>query len=99
MKLLMKALAILVAVVALLLVLAVVVVWMTVPVNTPWTSMLQQMGALPAWMAPVPMTPDRFDGRLSVADGYGVSLFATGISDARVLRVTAAGDVLVSTAA
>ena len=97
MKLLMKALAILVAVVALLLVLAVVVVWMTVPVNTPWTSMLQQMGALPAWMAPAPMTPDRFDGRLSVADGYGVSLFATGISDARVLRVTAAGDVLVST--
>ena len=30
-------------------------------------------------------------------EGYGLSLFATGIADARMLRVTSAGDVLVST--
>ncbi len=59
--------------------------------------MLQQMGALPVWMDPPPVTPDQVEQQLVAANGYGVSLFATGISEARVVRATAAGDVLVST--
>lgn len=34
--------------------------------------------------------------QLVVPDGYDVSLFATGVADARTLRVTSAGDVIVS---
>ena len=74
----------------------VVALRMTVPMNVPWKSMLQQMSALPAWLDPAPMSADQVDSQLVVADGYGVTLFATGIPDARTLRVTAAGDLLVS---
>lgn len=92
----MKLIAILGGGLALLLVLAIGAAWMMVPMNVPWTSMLQQVSALPAWLEQSSMTPDDVENQLVVADGYGVSLFATGVSDARVLRVTAAGDVLVS---
>jgi len=79
-----------------LLVLAVGYVWMTVPLNVPWKGMLQQMSLLPAWLDPNPVSADQVGHRLVVPDGYGVSLFARGISDARMLRVTSAGDVLVA---
>jgi len=72
------------------------IVWMTIPVNAPWRSMLQQMSLLPSWLDPSPMSSDRVEAQLVVADGYGVSLFAAGVADARGLRVTAAGDMLVS---
>jgi glucose/arabinose dehydrogenase len=93
MKLLAKVVAGLIA----LLVLAVAVIWMMVPMNVPWKSMLQQMTALPAWLDPDPMSAEQVDSQLVVPEGYGVSLFATGIADARMLRVTSAGDVLVAT--
>ena len=72
-------------------------VWWTVPLNAPWKSMLQQASALPAWLDPTPISSEQVETRLRAPEGYGVSLFATGIADARALRVTAAGDVLVST--
>ena len=93
MKLFAKVVAGLVA----LLVLAVAAVWMMVPLNVPWKSMLQQMTLLPAWLDPNPISAEQVDNQLVVPEGYGVSLFATGIADARMLRVTPAGDVLVST--
>ena len=96
MKLVVKLVAVVGGVITALLALAVFAAWMMVPMNAPWTSMLQQMSALPAWLEPSPMTSARVENQLSAADGYGVSLFATEISDARVLRITAAGDVLVS---
>ena len=43
------------------------------------------------------MSADVVDSQLVAPDGYGVSLFAEGIAEARGLRVTPAGDVLVST--
>ena len=93
----MKLLAKLIAVLIALLVIAVALVWTMVPLNVPWKGMLQQMTLLPAWLDPDPMSAEQVDNRLVVAEGYGVSLFATGIADARMLRVTSAGDVLVST--
>jgi glucose/arabinose dehydrogenase len=83
------------AVVVALLVAAVTGLWMTVPLNVPWRSMLQQMRALPSWLDPPTMSPEDA-GRLVVPTGYAVSLFATGVAEARGLRVTARGDVLVS---
>ena len=93
----MRLFAKLVAALLVLLVIAVVFVWMTVPLNVPWRSMLQQAGLLPAWLDPAPMSADVVDSQLVAPDGYGVSLFAEGIAEARGLRVTPAGDVLVST--
>lgn len=93
MKLLVRLSVVLVALVAVV----VAYVWMTVPLNTPWQSMFQQLGLLPAWLDPAPISPEQVDRRLVAPDGYGVSLFATDIPDARGLRVTSAGDVLVST--
>ena len=78
--------------------LGVAYVWMTVPLNTPWKGMLQQMNLLPAWLDPAALPGDQVNSRLEVPEGYGVSLFATGIPGARMLRVTSAGDVLVATA-
>ena len=75
----------------------VVYVWATVSVNAPWRSMLQQAPLLPAWLDASPITADQVDRQLVTADGYGVSLFASGVSDARVFRVTSHGDVLVFT--
>ena len=93
----MRLFAKLVAALLVLLVIAVVFVWMTVPLNVPWRSMLQQAGLLPAWLDPAPMSAEVVDSQLVAPDGYGVSLFAEGIAEARGLRVTPAGDVLVST--
>ena len=97
MKLFAKVVAALTALLIALVVLAVAFVWMTVPLNVPWKSMLQQASLLPAWLDPTPISAARVDTQLVVPEGYGLSLFATGISDARALRVTSAGDVLVST--
>ena len=93
----MKLLAKVAAVLVVLLVVAIAFAWMTVPLNVPWKSMLQQAGVLPRWLDPTPMSAEQVDNRLVVPEGYGVSLFATGIAEARMLRVTSAGDVLVST--
>ena len=68
---------------------------MAVPLNVPWRSMLQQMRVLPSWLDP-PTMSSKDAGRLVVPRGYAVSLFATGVAEARGLRVTARGDVLVS---
>ncbi len=93
----MKLLAKLIAGRIALLVLAVAVVWMMVPLNVPWKRLVQQMTLLPVWLDSRPISVEQVESQLVVAEGYGVSLFATGIADARILRVTAAGDVLVST--
>lgn len=97
MKLVTKIVVALVALLMALPVLLVGFVWMTVPLNVPWKSMLQQASLLPAWLDPAPMSSAQVGTRLVAPDGYGVSLFASGIADARAIRVTAAGDVLVST--
>lgn len=91
MKRLLKITAVLVA----LLVAAVTGLWMAVPLNVPWRSMLQQMRVLPSWLDP-PTMSSKDASRLVVPRGYAVSLFATGVAEARGLRVTARGDVLVS---
>ena len=80
-----------------LLVVLVLFVWLTVPLNVPWRSMLQQAGVLPRWLDPPPMTTVQMGERLRVPEGYGLGLFAEGVTEARGLTVTAAGDVLVST--
>lgn len=87
----------LVSAVIVLLVIGVAFFWMTVPLNVPWRSMLQQAGVLPEWLDPAPMSAEVVDSQLVAPPGYGVSLFAEGIAEARGLRVTPAGDVLVST--
>ena len=74
-----------------------VFVWLTVPLNVPWRSMLQQAGVLPRWLDPPPMTVGRMGERLAVPEGYGLTLFAQGVTEARGLAVTSGGDVLVST--
>lgn len=56
-------------------------------VNAPIAGML--MGAEPP-------PKSELDSRLALPDGFTLSLFAEGIRNARVLRVSAAGDVLVS---
>jgi glucose/arabinose dehydrogenase len=91
----MKRLTKVTAVMVALLVAAVAGLWTTVPLNVPWRSMLQQMRVLPTWLAPPTMSPEDAR-RLVVPTGYAVSLFATDVAEARGLRVTGQGDVLVS---
>ena len=85
-------LRILLGLVALLLI-VIAAAWLLLPpVNIPIDNFLAEM------------FPDTFDapdpsqtlGRLRVADGYRVSLFAANVTDARVLRVTPDGDLLVA---
>ena len=57
----MKLFAKLVAGLIALLVLAVAAVWVMVPLNVPWKSMLQQMTLLPAWLDPNPMSAEQVD--------------------------------------
>ena len=66
-------------------------------VNAPWRGMLQQMSLLPGWLERAPITEAQVTNLLTVQRGYSVSLFAAEVSDARMLRVTAQGDVLVAT--
>ena len=66
-------------------------------VNAPWRGMLQQMSLLPAWLERDPITEAQVTNLLTVPRGYSVSLFAAEVSDARMLRVTTQGDVLVAT--
>jgi glucose/arabinose dehydrogenase len=80
-----------------LLAIAIGYVWTTVPINVPWKGMLQGMGLLPGWVAVERVSAELIDSRLVTAPGYGVSLFADDIADARMLRVTPSGDVLVAT--
>ena len=93
MKLLLRVLVLLFS----LLALGAIFAWNSVTMNVPWKSMLQQMTLLPAWLDPSPMTVQQVNSRLTVPEGYGISLFAGNIADARMLRVTSEGDVLVST--
>ena len=60
----MRLFAKLVAALLVLLVIAVVFVWMTVPLNVPWRSMLQQAGLLPGMARPCPDVGRR--GRQSI---------------------------------
>ncbi|MED5262792.1 MAG: PQQ-dependent sugar dehydrogenase [Myxococcota bacterium] len=54
------------------------------------------MGALLGWgIEPPP--PDEIDTRFEAPHGLGVSLYAEGLPNARILRFTPAGDLLVST--
>ena len=74
-----------------LLMVAVGLLLMTVPLNVPWRSMLQQMRGVPAWLDQLPMSSEEAC-RLVVPEGYAVLLFATGVPEARALRVTERGD-------
>jgi glucose/arabinose dehydrogenase len=85
------------AIAVVLLVVLFLFIWLTVPLNVPWRSMLQQAGVLPRWLDPQPMTVVRMVERLRVPEGYGLGLFAEGVTEARGLTVTVVGDVLVST--
>ena len=91
----MKRLAKVALAIVVLFVLGVGLLLMTVPLNVPWRSMLQQMRGLPAWLDLPPMSSEEAS-RLVVPDGYAVSLFATGVPEARGLRVTERGDVVVT---
>ncbi len=79
-----------------LLAIAIGFVWTTVPINVPWKGMLQGMDLLPGWVVMEPISAELIDNRLVAAPGYSVSLFAEGIADARMVRVTPSGDVLVA---
>ena len=66
--------------------LALLVVWVGAP----------ELTRLPPRPDADPTSGTRIEKQLAVPEGYDVSLFAAGIADARTLRVTSAGDVLVS---
>ena len=66
--------------------LVLLVVWMAAP--DPWRSAAEPRHT--------PTAGVRLEKQLAVPEGYDVSVFAAGIADARTLRVTTAGDVLVS---
>ena len=79
----------------LLIVALVVVVWiMLPPVNIPLGGMLANV--FPDWFDPRSTDSETVGRELVVADGYGISLFAADVPDARMLRVTPNGDVLVA---
>ncbi len=73
-----------------LLITAGVLIWLLLPdrfvVNTPLDSLFRTKE----------ITPAKLFGRLEVPPGFAISLYARGIDHARVLRFTAAGDLLVS---
>jgi glucose/arabinose dehydrogenase len=73
-----------------------VYLWATIPLNTPWRAMAQQLSALPDWALPEPLSAKRAGSVIRAADGYGVEVFASGLFDARVLLPTETGAVLVS---
>lgn len=77
-----------------LLVVTVGAFWVSIPLNVPWRSILQQLHALPPWLDAPPVSPEEAS-RLVVPEGYAVSLFAVDVAEARAMRVTGRGDVLV----
>jgi glucose/arabinose dehydrogenase len=90
----MKRLAIAAAAIVALLVVTVGAFWASIPLNVPWRSILQQLHALPAWLDAPTVSPEEAS-RLVVPEGYAVSLFAVDVAEARAMRVTGRGDVLV----
>jgi glucose/arabinose dehydrogenase len=78
-----------------LLVVCAVAVWLWLPpVNVPLRGMLANQ--FPGWFAAPTADAALVETALTVPEGYGISLFAKDVPDARMLRVTAAGDVLVA---
>ncbi len=76
-------------------VVAAIVAWLWLPpVNIPFKGMLANV--LPGLVAAPTASAATVKSRLTVPPGYGISLFANDMPDARVLRVTAHGDLLVA---
>jgi glucose/arabinose dehydrogenase len=65
-----------------------------VPVSVPLKGMLANW--LPGVFETPRAVPEVVEARLTVPEGYGISLFAADVPRARMLRVTANGDVLVT---
>ncbi len=77
---------------------AAAVVWLVMPtVKIPFADALAQR--LPNWFEMPRADAATVKSRLTVPDGYGISLFARDLPRARMLRVTAHDDVLVASAA
>jgi glucose/arabinose dehydrogenase/cytochrome c553 len=73
-------------------------VWLWAPpVNVPWRGLLAN--EFPSLFTPPRTDAALVDALLRVPDGYGLSLFASDVPNARMLRVTAAGDLLVASPA
>jgi glucose/arabinose dehydrogenase len=64
------------------------------PVNVPLRGLLANQ--FPSLFTPPQVDAALVDSQLHVPDGYGLSLFAAGVPDARMLRVTPDGDLLVA---
>ena len=64
------------------------------PVNVPFKGMLANL--LPALFTTPSADAATVKSRLSVPEGYGIGLFARDVPDARMLRVTGHGDLLVA---
>lgn len=75
---------------------AIVLVWLFVPLNTPWRAFLQQISLLPGVLEPEPMSRSQAEASIRTVPGYGVSLFAENLYDVRGLEPTPNGDVLAS---
>lgn len=77
-------------------VVAVAAAWLWLPpVNVPFKGMLANL--FPNWIAVPTADAATVKSRLVVPPGYGIGIFARDIPDARMLRVTARGDLLVAT--
>ncbi|NJN50612.1 MAG: oxidoreductase [Gammaproteobacteria bacterium] len=63
------------------------------PISIPWRGPLSE--AFPSLVDAPTAERDVVESSLEVPAGYSISLFASDVPDARMLRVTAAGDVLV----
>ena len=80
---------------AALLAVAVVGLWLWLPpVNVPFKGLVANL--LPGWIEVPSANAATVKSRLTVPEGYGIALFARDIPDSRMLRVTAHGDVLVT---
>lgn len=64
------------------------------PVSVPWHGMLANV--FPSLIDSPRAERAVVESRLTVPAGYGLSLFAADVADARMLRVTPTGDVLVA---
>jgi glucose/arabinose dehydrogenase len=64
------------------------------PVNVPLGGMLANL--FPALFEPPGTDSETVERELAIREGYGLTLFAAEVPDARMLRVTPAGDLLVA---